>query len=228
MRLPPMLCLSLFAFGITSSAWAAFDGLSSDYQGMIDGRHVWRVYAVSNSADDTLFAAFGHHVFSGTMAAVEHNDSLGGTWAPQSGSAMANDSFVTVTGGLGVGVLGGASGTVLSSGWANGGIGTEIINSSGEYGGASWQVASAAAALRADSGLFVNGTYRVMIMQIAGTNLAPGGNFGFSARINLGWWQGEGATTQYLFNGSYTVPAPGALVLAGVATLHGFGRRRRH
>lgn len=228
MRTSPMLWLPLSALCVTSPSWATFNGLSSEYQGTIDGKHVWRVYAVSNNANDMLFAAFGHHVVSGSMASVEHNDTLGGTWSPHSGSAATNDSFVTITGGIGVGVIDGAVGTVLTSGWTTGGTGSEIANSTGGYGGATWQISDAASAVRADTGVFVGGMYRVMIMQIAGANLSPNGVVGFNARVNLAWWSGAGTTPDYLFNSFYSVPTPGAVVLAGLATLCGTGRRRRN
>jgi len=225
-RRSPMLWLPLSALCVASPSSAAFSGLTSQYEGSIGGKHVWRVYAVSDNANDMLFAAFGHHVLSGSMESVEHNDPLGGNWAPHLGSAEANDSFVTITGGIGVGVMQGTAGTVLTSGWITDGTGSEITNTSGEYGGASWQISDAASAVRAGTGLFVGGMYRVMIMQIAGTNLSPNGVIGFNARVNLAWWSDVGSAPDYLFNSLYSVPTPGAVVLAGLGSFCGRGRRR--
>ncbi len=71
------------------------------------------------------------------------------------------------------------------------------------------------------AGTFGGGVWSVMIMQAA---VATGDN-GWSADLTCGWKEST-STSQALFGyGSYTVPAPGALAVLGLAGLA--GRRRR-
>ena len=104
-------------------------GLDVVYEGFVNGRYVYSVYAVSNNPSDVLLSAYRHTVVSGSMAGVGHDDTGGGSWNPafttQTGQA-ARDSFVTASGNVGSGAqtaldpaFGAGTGPVIPSlaGW---------------------------------------------------------------------------------------------------------------
>jgi len=214
---------------LTASASAAFVGVTSEFAGVVDGRRVFKVYAVSNAASDVLLSVFNHQVTSGSMASVQHNDEHGGTWAPfvQSASAAASDSFVSITGGLGlssgdnsVGV-----GTVLTTGWTNGGSGGVIVNGAPNQG-ATWQSSNPQVEIRADSGSVVGGMFRILIMQVAGAQLGTSTANQYTAKLSIAYRTAGSTSPSYTMNQAFSIPAPGmavAALLAGAAR----GRRRR-
>jgi len=227
--------VSLSSIGLTAvlstSASGAFLGVTSEFTGVVDGRRVFRVFAVSNSASDVLLSAFGHNVTSGSMASVQHNDDQGGTWAPvlAPASFSASDSFVTITGGLGVGGSDNPSGvgTALAAGWTNGGLGGVIQNVSGPYQGASWQSSNPQIEVRADSGTLTGGMYRILIMQVSGTDLGTTVSTSYAAKLNLLWRTSGSTVNSYTFNQAFSIPAPGGIVLLGPAAFICGGRRRK-
>lgn len=216
---------------LSTSASGAFTGVRSDYVGIVDGRHVFQVFAVSNTASDVLLSAFGHNVTSGSMAAVQHNDDHGGTWVPHAtlGLSSASDSFVTITGGLGItgGDNSNGVGTALSAGWTNGGMGNLIENVAGTYQGASWQSSNPQVEVRADSGTLVDGTYRILIMQISGTDLGTTASTRYTAKLNLLWRTNASSGLSYTFNQAFSIPTPGSFMLITTAVSLCGGRRRK-
>jgi acetyl-CoA carboxylase carboxyltransferase component len=225
---PKFATVVVSVLSLSASSSAAFVGVISEFAGEVDGRRVYKVFAVSNTGSDVLLAAFNHQVTSGSMASVEHNDEHGGTWAPhvQSLSASASDSFVSITGHLGtnsgdnsVGV-----GTVLTTGWVNGGSG-EVIANGASNSGASWQSSNPQMEIRADSGAVVGGMYRILIMQVAGAQLGTAGNQ-YSAKLSIAY-RATGATSpSYTMYQAFSIPAPGMVAVALIAGAAVRGRPR--
>ena len=201
------------AAAVAAGANAAVTGLQVEYGGLVGGRHVWSVYAVSNDVNHVMLNIIGHTVTAGSMSGVEHNDFGGGTWNPGLTilpDQLGNDSYVTVTG-----LAGAAAGTNLDPSFGSG-LGATIPT------GAGWLTSNPGSPI-----LFTGG--RIKIMQVAGTTYSngPGGAF-YTGRLTVGYKANANSTTPlYAENLSYTigVPAPGALALLGLAGLA--GRRRR-
>lgn len=199
------------AAAVATGASATVTSLQTEYNGLIGGRHVWSVYAVTSNANNVMLNVIGHTVTAGSMSGVEHNDFGGGTWNPQLTilpDQIANDSFVTVTGLPG-------GGTNLDPSFGTG-AGAAIP------AGAGWFTANPGTDI-----LFTGG--RIKIMQVAGSTYsnAAGGAF-YTGRLTVGYKLNSSSTTPlYAENLSYTIgiPAPGALALLGLAGLA--GRRRR-
>ena len=233
---------------ISSSAGAAFTGWSVDVS-TVNGRNIYKVYAnfndvgagVNGSSQRVLncfdFAKAdatpeGNQIAagsSGTMNAV-HNDNFQGdvdsdgdgtpdvfgsmgTWAAD-GSAMTStqsltDSFVTMQG------IGNGWGTALDPsfgtpyGPAAGGISPPNSN-------AGWYDATPG------TQNLIGATYRVRLMQIA--RVAAEDTTAYTANLTLGYAY-LGSTVAQFGYGSFTIPAPGAIALVGLAGL--VGRRRR-
>jgi hypothetical protein len=189
---------------ISSGASATVIGLDVEFNGLIGGRYVWSVYAVSSNPNNVLLNVIGHHVVSGSMASIEHNDFGGGSWDPIVTilpGQVSNDSFVTITGLPG-------SGTNLDPSFGTG-VGSAIPN------GAGWFTSNPGSDI-----LFTGG--RVKIMQLAGQSLNGAQWLG---RLTVGYKASSSSTTPlYAENLFYGVPSPGALtVLAAAGRL----RRRR-
>ena len=201
------------AAAVATGASATVTGLQVEYGGLVGGRHVWSVYAVSSNTQNVMLNIIGHTVTAGSMAGVQHNDFGGGTWSPTLTilpDQLANDSYVTVTGQAGA-----AAGTNLDPSF---GAGTGSVIPTG----AGWLTANPGSPI-----LFTGG--RIKIMQVAGETYSngPGGAF-YTGRLTVGYKLNSSSTTPlYAENLSYTigVPAPGALALLGLAGLA--GRRRR-
>lgn len=200
------------AVAVAAGANAAVTGLQVEYGGLVGGRHVWSVYAVSNDVNHVMLNVIGHTTTAGSMAGVEHNDFGGGTWSPTLTilpDQLANDSYVTVTGQAGA-----AAGTNLDPSFGAG-TGAAIPN------GAGWLTANPGSPI-----LFSGG--RIKIMQVAGSSFSQSA-VGYTARLTIGYKANANSTTPlYAENLTYTiglVPAPGALALLGIAGLA--GRRRR-
>ena len=201
------------AAAVATGASATVTGLEVEYGGLVGGRHVWSVYAVSNDVNNVMLNIIGHSVVDGSMAGVQHNDFGGGTWSPTLTilpDQLANDSYVTVTCQAGA-----AAGTNLDPSF---GAGTGSVIPEG----AGWLTANPGSPI-----LFAGG--RIKIMQIAGETYSngPGGAF-YTGSLTVGYKLNTNATTPlYAENLTYTigVPAPGALALLGLAGIA--GRRRR-
>lgn len=152
------------------------------------------------------------------MAGVQHHDTGGGTWQPIaiSDPDYFNDSFVTITGRLDTMAMG----TSLDPNW---GIGAGTVGAIPHDAG--WFTNNPGVDIRADSGHFVNGQWRIMIMQIAGESLNPGTAGGYTATASIGWKLSGASSPMFTWNQQFTVPAPGAIALLGFAGL--IARRRR-
>ncbi len=200
----------------TWSARATFTGLYTEHVGLLNGREVWRIYAESDNASDVLLNVFNHRVTAGSMNGVQQNDSYGGSWLPTaiSNPSQFNDSYVSITGNLNS--LGGV-GTLLDPSFGTG-LGNVIPNNAG------WYTSNAAVDIRADSGTYVQGVYRIMLMQVAGATLTPA-TLAYSATMTIGWKVGGTSSPSFTWDSPYSVPGPGAL--GALALASAFGRRRR-
>ena len=233
---------------ISSSAGAAFTGWTVDMT-TVSGRNIYKVYAnfndvgagVNGSSQRVLNCFdFGKADAtpqnnqiaagsSGIMNAV-HNDQFQGnidtdgdgyadvfgsmgTWAAD-GSAQTTtqaltDSFVTMQG------IGNGWGTALDPSFGTpygpqaGGISPPNTN-------AGWYDASPG------TQNLIGATYRVRLMQIA--RIAADDTTTYTANLTLGYAY-LGSTVAQFGYGSFTIPAPGAIALVGLAGL--VGRRRR-
>ena len=233
---------------ISSSAGAAFTGWTTEVS-TVNGRNIYKVYAnfndvgagVNGSSQRVLncfdFAKAdatpeGNQIAagsSGTMNSV-HNDNFQGdvdsdgdgfadvfgsmgTWAAD-GSAMTasqalTDSFVTMQG------IGNGWGTALDPSFGTpygpqaGGISPPNTN-------AGWYDATPG------TQNLIGATYRVRLMQIA--RIAADDTTTYTANLTLGYAY-LGSTVAQFGYGSFTIPAPGAIALVGLAGL--VGRRRR-
>ena len=233
---------------ISSSAGAAFTGWTTEVS-TVNGRNIYKVYAnfndvgagVNGSSQRVLncfdFAKAdatpeGNQIAagsSGTMNAV-HNDNFQGdvdsdgngyadvfgsmgTWAAD-GSAMTasqalTDSFVTMQG------IGNGWGTALDPSFGTpygpqaGGISPPNTN-------AGWYDATPG------TQNLIGATYKVRLMQIA--RIAADDTTTYTANLTLGYAY-LGSTVAQFGYGSFTIPAPGAIALVGLAGL--VGRRRR-
>lgn len=199
---------------LSQRAGADFVQFSTDYEGDIGGRNVFRVYAEFNQADDILLNFFNNQTTDGSQNGVLQNDFAGGSWNPNFTflpDQGANDTYVTMNGQYGANSSTAldpsfGSGTLVpiphNAGWYTSNPGTPIV-----VGSVAHEVA--------------NGMYRCMIMQVG---LAYGST-GWTANLVAGYKQNSSATTPSFGYGSYTIPAPGAVALLGIAGL--MQRRRR-
>lgn len=196
--------------GMAASANAAFTGFTVESMGVIGGRDVYRVFANFNAPTDIALNVLSHQVTAGTMNALHNdNDVLDdgpGTWSPSftiGAAQRANDSYVTITGLTGSSAL-----TNLDPSFGAG-QGASIPFKGGWFHGAN------------PPGVTVGATGKLLLMQVA---LAVG-DAGYSASMQVGYKVSASATDPVFGSGSYTIPAPGAIALLGVAGL--IGRRRR-
>ncbi len=210
---------SVVAVVAASAATAGFTGYTADRVVLSNGNVQYKLYA---NFDDVGLAAgqswvflnaYSHTQVSGTMNAVHQDtfvaDGEVGTW--QAGSAVAAadrdfDSWVTASG------LATSSGwqTALDPGFYNGGTIGDVNN------GAGWYDATPGTANTVTGG-------RMLLMQIVRT---AANDSAYTAKLQI-TYKISGTSTPIqpgFFN--YTIPAPGAVALAGLAGLAG-GRRRR-
>jgi hypothetical protein len=184
-----MLAATTVATAFSAVAGAAVTSLQVEYNGLVGGRHVWSVYAVSNDSSHVIRGIVEHRVTAGSMAAVQHNDFGGGTWNPQLTilpDQIANDSFVTVTG-----LTAGSAQTTLASTF---GAGTGATIPSG----AGWFATTPGGPIPFTGG-------RIKIMQIAGTDLAPNA-VGYLASLGVVYRQTAAATEDvFAYNLPYWV-----------------------
>jgi hypothetical protein len=180
---------------LSTTAIADVTGLEVEYNGLVGGRHVWSVYAVSSNAQNVMLNVIGHTVVAGSMLGVQHNDFGGadGRWNPNYtvlADQAANDSFVTLTG------LSGASARTNLDPMFGSGAGAEIPN------GAGW-FASNPFTLPA----FTTG--RIKIMQIAGETYSNDRGVFYTGRLTVGYKpNASSATPLYTENLTYSIGGP--------------------
>lgn len=196
--------------GMAASANAAFTGFTVESMGIIGGRSVYRVFANFDAPTDIALNVLAHTVTAGTMNALHNdtdsNDEGPGVWSPSftSGAAQrANDSYVTITG------LTGASALTNLDPSFGAGLGGSIPLKGGWFHGGN------------PPGTTIGSAGRLLVMQVA----IAIGDAGYTASAQVGYKVSASATDPVFGTGSYTIPAPGAIALLGVAGM--IGRRRR-
>lgn len=233
---------------ISSSAGAAFTGWTVDMT-TVSGRNIYKVYANfndvgagANGSSQRVLNCFdfgkadatpeGNQIAagsSGTMNAV-HNDNYQGdvdsdgdgnpdvfgsmgTWAgdlsAMSALQSATDSFVTMQG------IGNGWGTALDPSFGTP-YGPQAGGISPPNSNAGWYDSTPG------TQNLIGATYRVRLMQIA--RIAADDTTAYTANLTLGYAY-LGSTVAQFGYGSFTIPAPGAIALVGLAGL--IGRRRR-
>lgn len=213
MKTPLVVSGLALSAAMVSSAHAGFTGFTVQNMGNVtvggSSRTVYQVYANFNASTDILLNVLKHAVTSGTMNAL-HNDVNSaffggpGSWSASfTTPTLSGDSFVTATG-----LTGTDASTNFDPGFGSG-LGGSIPNGSG------WFNADPA------SPVVVGSSLRIMVMQVA----IATGSAGYTASLEVGYKANQSDTTPLFGSGSYTIPAPGALALLGVAGL--IGRRRR-
>ena len=218
MRTPSVFVSSAVVLAATSSfATASFTGFTADRAVLSNGNIQYKVFAnfdnvgLQTGQSWVFLNAYSHSTVSGTMNAVHQDfftaDGEVGTWQAGSSVSAADrdfDSWVTASG------LATSSGwgTALDPGFTNGGTVGDVNN------GAGWYDATPGTANT------VTGS-RMLIMQVVRTSA---GDSVYTANLSL-TYKVSGTSTALTGIGNYTIPAPGALVLAGLAGLA--GRRRR-
>jgi hypothetical protein len=203
---------------LASAASAGFTGYSVQRTITAGGNSQYQVFANFDQSNLVFLNAFSFVNNSGTMNARHQDfftaDGEVGTW--QAGSSVSaadrgEDSWVTASG------LATSSGwgSALDPGFANGGTVGDINN------GAGWYDATPGTANTIGAG-GTQGGFRILIAQIVRTGDDVGQISTHSLQLS---WKVAGTTTAIFGNGSFTIPAPGAIALAGLAGLT--GRRRR-
>ncbi len=209
---------SVAALVAASAASAGFTGFTADRVVLSNGNIQYKVYANFNdvglpAGQSWVFLnAYSHATVSGTMNAVHQDffvqDGEVGTW--QAGSSVSTadrefDSWVTASG------LATSSGwgTALDPGFTNGGTVRDINNTAG------WYDATPGTANTVTGG-------RMLMMQIVRT---AANDSVYTANMSITYTVSNTSTPIQPGAFQYTIPAPGAVALAGLAGLA--GRRRR-
>lgn len=190
------------ALAVSGFASAGFVGMVVD-SAVVNGKTVFHVYAQFDSANDVVLSCFG--VAGIPAGGFYHSDFVGGSWAPQFTQTAAEDSFVTIGGAPGF-----SNSTQADPNWGAAGF-----NQPGIPNGAGW-FNSNPPNLQGK----VDGTLKTFIAQFS----YAGAVTAFTSPITVSFNQGLGTPTQFA-NSSFSVPAPGAIALLGLAGLA--GRRRR-
>ncbi len=219
MRTPSVFVSSAVGLAATSSlATAGFTGFTRDRVVLSNGNIQYKVYAnfdnlgLPAGQSWVFLNAYSHTTVSGAMNAVHRDfftaDGEVGTWQAGSSVSAADrdfDSWVTASG------LATSSGwgTALDHGFTNGGTVGDINN------GAGWYDATPGTANTVTGG-------RMLLMQIVRTaaNDTP-----WTANMSITYKISNTSTPIQPGAFQYTIPAPGAVALAGLAGLA--GRRRR-
>ncbi len=221
---------------ISSTASATFTGWSVVKTTHASGRDVYAVFANFTVSTDVVLNVFdfgkadstptGNQIAigrSGSMNAVHNDLTVGdydsdgdgypdifnnpGSFAASAAEGTAiqfqSDSYVTMQG------TGGGWGTALDPSFQNPPLGTDIATTAGWYDATPGTTN------------VVGATLRVKLLQIA---RAGGDESLFTANMTMGYKAG-GTTTALFGFGSFTIPAPGAVALLGLAGL--VSRRRR-
>ncbi len=210
---------TVFASTLASAASASFTGYSVERVLTAGGNSRYSVYANFSASNLVFLNAFSFVNVSGTMNARHQDfftaDGEVGTW--QAGSSVSaadrgEDSWVTASGSA----TSSGWGSALDPGFANGGTVGDINN------GAGWYDATPGTANNIPAG-GTQGGYRMLLAQI----VRSGNDEGQPESVHSMQlaWKVAGTTTAIFGNGSFTIPAPGAMALLGLAGLA--GRRRR-
>jgi hypothetical protein len=212
------LFAGLAATAAAGSASAAFVGMNVVSSEVIQGAdtfYVFKVYAKFNNANDTVLNAYGMNALP--TGAFWHNDFLSGpsgstvagTWSPTLVPApnAPLDSWVTIGGNAGDF----GNSTAFDPGWGAAGG-----NQAGIPAGAGWFNQNPPNL----QGRVNASTLETLIAQFVFKNAI----FDFTTPITIGYNQGIGTPSQF-GEGTFSVPAPGAIALLGLAGLA--GRRRR-
>ena len=208
---------ALLAGAAAASANAAFVGMnvvSSTVSSGADTFYVFKVYAKFNNNTDTVLNAYGMNALP--AGGFWHNDFLSGggstvagTWSPTlvPAATAALDSWCTI---------GGNAGDFGNSTSADPGWGAAGWNQAGIPAQAGWFNQNPPNL----QGRVNPSTLQTIIAQFVFKNTIAG----FTTPITIGYNQGIGTPSQF-GNGTFSVPAPGAIALLGLAGLA--GRRRR-
>ncbi len=219
MRTPSVFVSSAVVLAATSSlATAGFTGFTRDRVVLSNGNIQYKVYAnfdnvgLPTGQSWVFLNAYSHTTVSGTMNAVHQDfftaDGEVGTWQAGSSVSAADrdfDSWVTASG------LATSSGwgTALDPGFGNGGTVGDINN------GAGWYDATPGTANVVTGG-------RMLMAQIVRT---AANDSVYTANLSITYKVSGTSTPIQPGAFGYTIPAPGAVALAGLAGLA--GRRRR-
>ena len=206
------------AMAVASFASAGFTGLSVQTSTNAQGNTVFKIFAnfdnvgLGAGQNWVFLNAYNFSTVAGSMNAF-HSGSGDLTWVPQgtsTASHVGNDSWVSAT-GTHVG-----SGVALDPGFvefdADGnpipGVAQQIPN------GAGWYDASPATA----NNVTANSIQLMQIVRAGGPGQVYTGSFAITYKVS-------GTTAALTGNGTFSIPAPGAVALMGLAGLT--GRRRR-
>ena len=220
MRTPSVFVSSAMVLAATSSlATAGFTGFSAERAVLSNGNIQYKVYANFNdvglpAGQSWVFLnAYSHLTVSGTMNAVHQDtftaDGEVGTWnaGPSVSSADRDfDSWVTASG------LATSSGwgTALDPGFTNGGTVRDVNN------GAGWYDATPGTVNIVTGG-------KMLMMQVVRT--LANDQTPYTGKMSLTYKISNTSVPIQPGPFNYTIPAPGAVALAGLAGLT--GRRRR-
>jgi hypothetical protein len=207
---------------LTGVASAAFTGYSVEIAQQSGGLTAYQLFADFDGATDTVLNAFQIHNTdgSGVISGFYHSDALtggvssnvAGTWNPQFVLVPgAMDSYVCIGGGTGF-----ASGnsTAADPGWGVAGFNQAGIADTAAVGVAGW---------------FNQNPPNLQGQNVGGRTLL--GQFvladsaSMSLFLKIGYNSGVSGSPVQFGEGIFTLPAPGAVALLGLAGLA--GRRRR-
>jgi len=194
---------ALAVSGFASAGFVGMDVQSS----VIEGKTVFQVFAQFDSANDVVLSVFG--VANIPNGGFFNADFAGGSWAPQFTQNAATDSFVTIGG-----VPGFANSSQADPAW-----GAPGFTQPGIPNGAGWFNSNPPNL----QGKVNAVTLKTLIAQFSFEGGAAGITT-FTSPITVSFNQGLGTPTTF-GQSSFTVPAPGAIALLGLAGLA--GRRRR-
>jgi hypothetical protein len=190
------------ALAVSGFASAGFVGMVTESS--VDGANtVFRVYAQFDNANDVVLSVFG--VAGIPAGGFFQSDFAGGTWNPQFSTSSA-DSYVTIGG-----VTGFANSTSADPNWGGAGFTQPgIPNNAGWFNSNPPNLQGK-----------VDASLKTVIAQFTFASTAIQS---FTSPITVSFNQGLGTPTVF-GTSTFTVPAPGAVALLGLAGLA--GRRRR-
>ena len=193
---------------VSATTHADFVGFEGEDSINSLGNNVVKMYAIFDDANNVLLNIFDSDIAGDYI----HNDvqaGAGGTWSPNASldipsfSDSDNDSYVTI--GYGVGAEAATNGTSLDPNFGTGIGGTVPMN-------AGWFNGNPTSVISGD---------RILIGQFVFTSELT--QFQFNGSVG---YKSDDADAGVLFgNGSWSIPAPGALALLGLGGLVARNRR---
>lgn len=206
MRVHFAACTAAIAIAVPLVSYADFVDYTTTHVASAGGFDTYQVWARFNEADDVLLNFFDHTTVSGSQDGVVHSDMADGSWSASftTPDGAMYDSFVTMNG-----LFGADGSTVLDPSFGTG-LGATIPFHAGWYTSSPWNPIIAG-----DVGALQDGFYNIMIMQVT---IAAGAS-GWQATLTCGWKEDSVPQMADFGYGSFAIPAPGALALAGVAAL---------